>query len=129
MDHMESYTGAIRENQKYHYSFSGSISSSKIETTAHCSHFIFPYKGRSCSSSEWIIVTCIFYVQVLSKSVAEALAYFGDPKIEETERFVCYFDNCLNILSGRLLVSQTENLTPLQMTVDWRYNNTKRSGS
>ena len=40
--------------------------------------------------------------QVLIKSVADALAYFGDPKMEETEKFVHYFDklfDCLNVRS------------------------------
>ena len=40
--------------------------------------------------------------QVLSESVADALAYFGDPKTEETEKFIQYFDkffDCLNVRS------------------------------
>ena len=30
--------------------------------------------------------------QVLSKSVADALAYFGDPETEQTEKFLRLFD-------------------------------------
>ena len=47
-------------------------------------------------------LTIIVIQQVLSKSVADALAYFGDPKTEETERFIRYFDkffDCLNVRS------------------------------
>ena len=34
--------------------------------------------------------------------MADALAYFGDPKTEETEKFIRYFDkffDCLNVCS------------------------------
>ena len=39
---------------------------------------------------------------MLSKSVAEAFAYFGDPETEETEKFVRHFDDffdCVNVRS------------------------------
>lgn len=50
----------------------------------------------------FIILTVTAFFQVLSKSVADALAYFGDPKTEETEKFIRYFDklfDCLNVRS------------------------------
>ena len=42
------------------------------------------------------------HTQVLSKSVADAFAYFGDPSTSETETFVRHFDrlfDCLNVRS------------------------------
>ena len=44
----------------------------------------------------------IMLSQVLSKSVADALAYFGDPATKETEHFIRQFDrlfDCLNVRS------------------------------
>lgn len=41
-------------------------------------------------------------LQALSRSVADALAYFGDPSTKETEYFVRQFDrlfDCLNVRS------------------------------
>ena len=41
-------------------------------------------------------------IQVLSKSVADALAYFGDPSTSETEVFIRNFDrwfDCMNVRS------------------------------
>lgn len=39
-------------------------------------------------------------MQVLSKSVSDALLYFGDPTTQETQKFVLQFDkffDCLNV--------------------------------
>ena len=66
----------------------------------------------------------MLYIQVLGKSVADALAYFGDPATEETEKFICYtLIGCLTVLisevclSGRQARSRTDNPTPLPMTI------------
>ena len=65
----------------------------------------------------------MLYIQVLSKSVADALDYFGDPATEETEKLIRYIDrlfDCLMsevCLSGRQAGSWTETPIPLPMTV------------
>lgn len=44
----------------------------------------------------------VAFCQILSKSVADALAYFGDPCTKETEKFLRCFDklfDCLNVRS------------------------------
>ena len=44
----------------------------------------------------------LFNQKVLSKSVADAMAYFGDPETTETEIFIRKFDqffDCLNVRS------------------------------
>ncbi len=38
------------------------------------------------------ITACFYFIQVLSKSVADALAYFGDESTTETENFIKMFD-------------------------------------
>lgn len=52
-------------------------------------------------------MTCIFFLQVLSNTVATALRLTGKDEVEETARFVTMFDrlfDCLNVAdfdSGR----------------------------
>ena len=69
----------------------------------------------------------MLYIHVLSKSVADALAYFGDPATEETEKFIRYtLIGCLTVLisevclNGRQAGSRTDNPIHLPMTVDYR---------
>ena len=47
--------------------------------------------------------THIIYLplQVLSKTVADVFAYFGDPATEETQRFVTMFDKLFDYLNVR----------------------------
>ncbi len=48
-------------------------------------------------------------MQVLSKSVADALAYFDNPATEETEKFCRTFDrffDCLNVRSTKEWVTK-----------------------
>lgn len=46
-----------------------------------------------------ILVITAVYFQVLSISFADALAYFGDPKTEEIEKFIRYFDKLFDRLN------------------------------
>ena len=42
----------------------------------------------------------MYMLQVLSKSVSDALAYYNDPDTEETQRFISMMDrffDCLNV--------------------------------
>ena len=58
-------------------------------TCAHTSHTLHSH-------------TILLPLQVLSKTVADVFAYFGDPATEETQRFVTMFDklfDCLNVRS------------------------------
>ena len=54
--------------------------------------------------------------------MADALAYFGDPKTEEVERFIRYFDkffDCLNVKSfGKQAVNMTQSHITLLMILD-----------
>ena len=65
----------------------------------------------------------MLYIQVLSRSVTDALDYFGDPATEETEKLIRYFDrlfNCLNVRSlseWKTSWKPDRNPIPLPMTV------------
>ena len=64
---------------------------------------------------------CFLCMQVLSKSVACALAYFEDPVTRETEKFVLMFDrffDCLNVRS--LSKQQKPDLLPYTSPHDKR---------
>ncbi len=53
---------------------------------------------RSLAVQNYVIYVCLS--QVLSSSIAEALAYFGHPDTSETEVFLRHFDrffDCLNV--------------------------------
>ncbi len=50
--------------------------------------------AQVCSS---YVTACFYFIQVFSKSVADALAYFGDESTTETENFIKMFDHCLNV--------------------------------
>ena len=61
---------------------------------------------------------------MLSKSVAEAFAYFGDPETEETEKFVRHFDDfsdCVNVRSfSEWMTSRKPNRKPFTSPNDPR---------
>ena len=50
----------------------------------------------------------MLYIQVLSKSVADALDYFGDPPTEETKKLIRYFDKLFDCLNVRSLSDKLE---------------------
>ncbi len=57
----------------------------------------------------YLTFTSSVSLQVLSKSVADALAYFGNPATEETEKFCRIFDrffDCLNVRSMKEWVTK-----------------------
>ena len=60
--------------------------------------------------------------QVLSKTVANVFAYFGDPATEETQRFVTMFDklfDCLNVQSKDQWIHKLKpDLKPYTIIVD-----------
>ena len=55
-----------------------------------------------------VLVVTVF----LSKSIADVLAYFGDPKTEETEKFIHYFDGLFDCLNVRSLSEWETNRKP-----------------
>ena len=46
---------------------------------------------------------CLTSIQVLSKSVADALEYYSEPDTIETQRFVRYFDRFFDMLNTQHL--------------------------
>lgn len=54
----------------------------------------------------------ITHIQVLSKSVADAFAYYGDPTTTETERFVRNFDRLFDYLNVRSLTDWKSKKKP-----------------
>ena len=73
-----------------------------------------------CKCDSIRIIVCLHTTQVLSTSVADALAYFDDPSTKETKHFIRMFDkffDCMNVRSMNEWVSKKKpNLKP--------YNNT-----
>ena len=63
-------------------------------------------------------------LQVLSESVSKALAYYGDPSTEETERFTMMMDTFFDCLNGRSKTAHTKlrklNLKPYTQASDER---------
>ena len=52
------------------------------------------------------------YMQVLSESVANALAFYGDLQTKETQRFVRIFDKFFDCLNGRNLDEHQKRRKP-----------------
>ncbi len=64
------------------------------------------FKLRNC------MFLFLLFIQVLSKSVADALAYFGDESTTETENFIKMFDRFFDCLNVRSLSEWKSKLKP-----------------
>lgn len=49
---------------------------------------------------------------MLSRSVSDALEYFGDPSTTETQKFVHIFDDLFDCLNGRSISAVKPNRRP-----------------
>ena len=63
--------------------------------------------------------------KVLSKTVADAFAYFGDPSTRETQKFILMFDrlfDCLNVRDfNQWKVKRKPDLKPYRSVDDERF--------
>ena len=66
----------------------------------------------------------VLFLQVLSKTVADALEYVGDPRTKQTERFVRMFDRFFDMLNTRSLEEcvhkRKPDLAPYRTSQDTR---------
>ena len=80
----------------------------------------------TCTCACYVLcrLSCNPFFKVLSESVANVLAFYGDPATKETERFVRTFDkffDCLNVrCCGEYCKRRKPNLAPYRQESDER---------